>query len=167
MQIDKTVTLIPGLPNDVASLILSFIPYSHQARLKPTSKSRKLFLSSKTLIALRQTHHNLSHLFCIFPQDLSIASPYLFDLQNLAWCPLPPMYCNPHVYGLCNFTSLSIGPHLYVIGGPVKELRKTPSKKHQRFIEFFNVRDAAIDLKEMNGNEINGKLKKLKAPTQD
>ncbi|VVA13279.1 PREDICTED: MEI2 [Prunus dulcis] len=41
--------------------------------------------------------------------------------------------------------------------GPVKELRETPSKKHQRFIEFFDVRDAAKALKEMNGKEINGK----------
>ncbi|KAL6271487.1 hypothetical protein ACE6H2_028398 [Prunus campanulata] len=126
MQIDETVTLIPGLPNDVASLILSFIPYSHQARLKPTCKSWKLFLSSKTLIALRQTHRNLSHLLCIFPQDPSVASPYLFDPKNLAWCPLPPMPCNPHVYGLCNFTSLSIGPHLYVIGGSLFDTRSFP-----------------------------------------
>ncbi|PON47247.1 Splicing factor-like protein [Parasponia andersonii] len=41
--------------------------------------------------------------------------------------------------------------------GPIKELRETPSKKHQKFIEFFDVRDAAEALKEMNGKEINGK----------
>ncbi|KAL5552728.1 hypothetical protein UlMin_040129 [Ulmus minor] len=41
--------------------------------------------------------------------------------------------------------------------GSIKELRETPSKKHQRFVEFFDVRDAAKALKEMNGKEINGK----------
>ncbi|XP_050276412.1 protein terminal ear1 homolog [Quercus robur] len=41
--------------------------------------------------------------------------------------------------------------------GPVKELRETPSKKHQRFVEFYDVRDAAKALKEMNGKEISGK----------
>ncbi|KAM1454648.1 hypothetical protein ACFX13_004193 [Malus domestica] len=29
------------------------------------------------------------------------------------------MPSNPHVYGLCNFTSFFIGPHIYVIGGPL------------------------------------------------
>ncbi|KAB2636687.1 F-box/kelch-repeat protein OR23 [Pyrus ussuriensis x Pyrus communis] len=128
IPIDESLTLIPGLPNDVAELILSFIPFSHQSRLRPICKSWRLFLSSKTLIALRQTHHrsNLSHLLCIFPQDPSVAAPYLFDPRTLAWCPLPPMPCNPHVYGLCNFTSLSIGPHLYVIGGSLFDTRSFP-----------------------------------------
>lgn len=39
----------------------------------------------------------------------------------------------------------------------MKELRETPLKKHQRFIEFYDVRDAAKALKEMNGQEIYGK----------
>ncbi|XP_054807104.1 protein terminal ear1 [Prosopis cineraria] len=41
--------------------------------------------------------------------------------------------------------------------GPVRELRDTPSKKNQRFVEFFDVRDAAKALREMNGKQINGK----------
>ncbi|XWS63756.1 hypothetical protein CRYUN_Cryun06bG0129200 [Craigia yunnanensis] len=41
--------------------------------------------------------------------------------------------------------------------GPVKELRETPVKKHQRFVEFYDVRDAAKALREINGKEINGK----------
>lgn len=41
--------------------------------------------------------------------------------------------------------------------GPVKELRETPLKKQQRFVEFFDIRDAGKALKEMNGKEINGK----------
>lgn len=39
----------------------------------------------------------------------------------------------------------------------MKELRETPLKKHQRFVEFYDIRDAAKALKEMNGKEINGK----------
>ncbi|XP_059288900.1 protein terminal ear1 homolog [Lycium ferocissimum] len=41
--------------------------------------------------------------------------------------------------------------------GPVKELRETPMKRHQRFVEFYDVRDAARALMEMNGNDLNGK----------
>ncbi|GMI99758.1 terminal EAR1-like 1 [Hibiscus trionum] len=41
--------------------------------------------------------------------------------------------------------------------GPVKELRETPLKKHQKFVEFYDVRDAAKALRELNGKEINGK----------
>ncbi|XP_054791010.1 LOW QUALITY PROTEIN: F-box/kelch-repeat protein OR23-like [Prosopis cineraria] len=123
---DQTFTLIPGLPVDVAALILSFIPYSHHARLKPTCKSWKFFLSSKAFISLRRHHRHLSHLLCIFPQDPSIDSPFLFDPSSLAWCPLPLMPCNPHVYGLCNFSSISIGPHLYVLGGSLFDTRSFP-----------------------------------------
>ncbi|KAM1234567.1 hypothetical protein ACFX2J_004127 [Malus domestica] len=33
------------------------------------------------------------------------------------------MPSNPHVYGLCNFTSFSIRSHIYVIGGPLFDTR--------------------------------------------
>ncbi|KAI3970378.1 hypothetical protein MKX01_024025 [Papaver californicum] len=45
---------------------------------------------------------------------------------------------------------------IFQVFGPIKELRETPSKRHQRFIEFFDIRDAAKALYEMNGKEING-----------
>ncbi|XP_058194210.1 protein terminal ear1-like [Rhododendron vialii] len=41
--------------------------------------------------------------------------------------------------------------------GPVKELRETPMKRQQRFIEFYDVRHASRALAQMNGKEINGK----------
>ncbi|XP_019176673.1 PREDICTED: protein terminal ear1 homolog [Ipomoea nil] len=41
--------------------------------------------------------------------------------------------------------------------GAVKELRETPMKRHQRFVEFYDVRDAANALVHMNRKEINGK----------
>ncbi|GMI73864.1 hypothetical protein like AT4G03030 [Hibiscus trionum] len=124
-EIDEAQTLIPGLPNDVAALILSFLPYSHHCRLKPTCKPWHFFLSSKTLLSFRR-HNRRSHLLCIFPEDPHISSPFLFDPEHLAWCPLPPMPCNPHEYGLCNFTSVSLGPHIYVLGGSLFDTRTFP-----------------------------------------
>lgn len=121
--------LIPGLPDDLAALILSFLPFSHHARLRSTCKLWKHFFSSKTLLSFRRNHlhfFNLSHLICIFPEDPTISSPYVFDPQNLAWCQLPPMPCNPHVYGLCNFTSVSNESHLYVLGGSLFDTRSFP-----------------------------------------
>ncbi|KAE8665025.1 hypothetical protein F3Y22_tig00112699pilonHSYRG00051 [Hibiscus syriacus] len=47
--------------------------------------------------------------------------------------------------------------YIFQAYGPVKELRETPLKKHQKFVEFYDVRDAAKALREMNGKEINGK----------
>ncbi|KAF8096388.1 hypothetical protein N665_0309s0015 [Sinapis alba] len=44
--------------------------------------------------------------------------------------------------------------HVY---GSIKELRETPYKKHQRFVEFYDVRDAAKAFDRMNGEEIYGK----------
>jgi hypothetical protein len=127
LQINETQTLIPGIPNDIASQILSMIPYSHHSRIKPTCKSWHIFLSStKTLFLLRHNLRHSNHLLIIFPQDPFISLPYLFDPQNLAWRPLPPMPCNPHVYGLCNFTSVSMGPNLYVLGGSLFDTRSYP-----------------------------------------
>ncbi|XP_073292275.1 F-box/kelch-repeat protein OR23 [Primulina huaijiensis] len=120
------ITLIPGLPNDLGALILAFVPYAHHARLKSTCKSWRRFFSSKTLISLRQNYVVAPQLLCIFPQDPSIFSPYLFDPKNLSWCPLPPMPCNPHVYGLSNFISVSVGPHFYVLGGSLFDTRSFP-----------------------------------------
>ncbi|CAN1270673.1 F-box/kelch-repeat protein OR23 [Linum perenne] len=119
-------SLIPGLPNDVSAQILSMLPYSHHSRLKPTCKTWHLFLSSQTLISLRRHLRHLSHLLCIFPQDPSISSPYLFDPRRLVWRPLPPMPCNPYEYGLCNFTSVFFDHHLYVIGGSLFDTRSFP-----------------------------------------
>lgn len=125
-EIDETLTLIPGLPNDIAAHIISLIPYSQHSRVKPTCKSWNLFLSSKALFSVRRLHRRFSHLLCIFPQDPQICSPFLFDPESLAWRPLPPMPCNPHEYGLCNFTSISLGPNLYVLGGSLFDTRSFP-----------------------------------------
>ncbi|OMO78430.1 hypothetical protein CCACVL1_14385 [Corchorus capsularis] len=130
LEIDESLTLIPGLPNDVAAHILSFLPYSHHCRLKPTCKPWNIFLSSKTFFSLRRDGNHrrlcLSHLLCIFPEDPHISSPFLFDPENLAWRPLPPLPCNPHEYGLCNFTSISLGPNIYVLGGSRFDTRSYP-----------------------------------------
>ncbi|XP_027352409.1 F-box/kelch-repeat protein OR23 isoform X2 [Abrus precatorius] len=115
--------ILPGLPNDVAALILSKVPYSHHGRLKGTCKSWKVLLSSKSFLTSLKRNN---HLLCIFPQDPSIASPFLFDPNALAWCPLPPMPCNPSVYGLCNFAAVSFGPHIYVLGGSLFDTRSFP-----------------------------------------
>ncbi|KAK2970163.1 hypothetical protein RJ640_019631 [Escallonia rubra] len=137
------LSLIPGLPNDVASLILASVPFSHHTRLKSISKLWKIFFSSKNLIPLRQRDSKLSNLICVFPEDPLVGSPYLFDPENSAWCPLPPMPCNPYVYGLCNFSSISIGSQLYVLGGSLFDSRSfpmdrpTPSAAAFRF-DFVN-----------------------------
>ncbi|CAI9756336.1 unnamed protein product [Fraxinus pennsylvanica] len=46
---------------------------------------------------------------------------------------------------------------IFEVFGPVKELRETPNKKNQRFVEFYDVRDAAKAVAGMDGEEIYGK----------
>ncbi|KAL0889615.1 hypothetical protein Bca101_013598 [Brassica carinata] len=46
---------------------------------------------------------------------------------------------------------------IFQVYGTIKELRETPYKKHQRFVEFYDVRDAAKAFDRMNGEEIYGK----------
>ncbi|CAJ2633005.1 unnamed protein product [Trifolium pratense] len=134
--------LIPGLPNEVSRTILSMIPYAHHARLKSTSKSWKSALSSKSFLN-NLINHNRNNLICIFPQDPSIPKPYLFDVNAVAWCPLPPMPCNPHVYGLCNFAAVPLGFHIYIIGGSHFDTRSFPINRPSSSSSMFrfNLRD--------------------------
>ncbi|KAF8408344.1 hypothetical protein HHK36_007493 [Tetracentron sinense] len=61
------------------------------------------------------------------------------------------------VFNLDSDVSASKLKEIFETFGPVKELRETPSKRNQRFVEFFDIRDAARALSEMNGKEIHGK----------
>ncbi|XP_057519211.1 F-box/kelch-repeat protein OR23 [Amaranthus tricolor] len=128
-QINETQTLIPNLPNDVSALILSYIPFPFHDRLKSTCKSWRKFYSSKIPLSIRLSSlpfSSLSNLLCIFPQDPSLSSPFLFDPTHLAWVALPHMPINPHVYSLSNFASLAIGSSLYVLGGSLFDTRSFP-----------------------------------------
>ncbi|XP_057507549.1 protein terminal ear1 homolog [Actinidia eriantha] len=61
------------------------------------------------------------------------------------------------IFNLDPDVSTSSLKQIFVAFGPVKELRETPLKRHQRFVEFYDIRDAARALSEMNGKEIHGK----------
>ncbi|GFZ21196.1 terminal EAR1-like 1 [Actinidia rufa] len=61
------------------------------------------------------------------------------------------------IFNLDPDVSTSSLKQVFVAFGPVKELRETPLKRHQRFVEFYDIRDAARALSEMNGKEIHGK----------
>lgn len=111
-------TLIPGLPNDLATVILASLPYSHQARLRATSRSWNAFLAPRFLLTLRRRLRlPPRHLLCLFLADPFLTSPYLFDPAAAAWIRLPPLPCSPHHYGLSNFVPVVLGLHLYVLGG--------------------------------------------------
>ncbi|CAN0896312.1 Protein terminal ear1, partial [Linum grandiflorum] len=61
------------------------------------------------------------------------------------------------VFNLDPTASSSFLRHIFQSYGAVKEIRETPMKRQQRFIEFHDVRDAARALNDMNGKEILGK----------
>ncbi|XP_055810415.1 protein terminal ear1 homolog isoform X2 [Solanum dulcamara] len=60
------------------------------------------------------------------------------------------------IFNLSSQTSTDSLTDIFQAFGHVKELRETPMKRHQRFVEFYDVRDAARALIEMNGNDLNG-----------
>ncbi|WOL11725.1 F-box/kelch-repeat protein OR23-like [Canna indica] len=120
-------TLIPGLPDDIAVVILASLPYSHQSRLRATSRSWRAFLSPRVLLPLRRSLRlPCRHLLALFPADPSITPPCLFDPAAIAWAPLPPIPCSYQLYGLSNFVPVAHGHHLYVIGGSQFDARSYP-----------------------------------------
>ncbi|XP_059655196.1 protein terminal ear1-like [Cornus florida] len=78
---------------------------------------------------------------------------------------IPPMAAVPGglnqgtlvIFNLDPDVSTAYLKEIFQAFGPVKELRETPLKRHQRFVEFYDVRDSAKALEEMNGKEIGGK----------
>eukprot|EP01119_Soliformovum_irregulare_P011987 TRINITY_DN3074_c0_g1_i2.p1 TRINITY_DN3074_c0_g1~~TRINITY_DN3074_c0_g1_i2.p1 ORF type:complete len:687 (+),score=177.89 TRINITY_DN3074_c0_g1_i2:164-2224(+) len=50
---------------------------------------------------------------------------------------------------------------IFGANGEIKEIRETPNKKHHKFIEFFDVRDAEKAMKNLNKTEIRGKKIKI------
>ncbi|KAI4363888.1 hypothetical protein MLD38_020051 [Melastoma candidum] len=50
---------------------------------------------------------------------------------------------------------------IFGVHGAIKEIRETPNKKHQKFIEFYDVRDAGLALTALNRSEIAGKRIKV------
>ncbi|CAN6464399.1 unnamed protein product [Victoria cruziana] len=65
------------------------------------------------------------------------------------------------VFNLDSEVSSSLLQNVFEAFGAVRELRETPSKRQHRFVEFYDVRDAARALAEMNGREICGKRVKI------
>ncbi|NP_001149151.2 kelch motif family protein [Zea mays] len=121
-------SLIPGLPDDVAAVILCLLTFPDQSRLRATSRAWCLLLSAATLLPLRRSLRlPRRHLLCLFPTDPSLASPILLDpAAPTTWWPLPPLPCSPQLYGLANFTALAVGRHLYVLGGSCFDARSYP-----------------------------------------
>ncbi|BAT86562.1 hypothetical protein VIGAN_04422900 [Vigna angularis var. angularis] len=108
--------------------------------------------------AIRSMHHH-------FPQ-VAPASPGLLSARPIsAHYVLPSSSSIPDAHNQGTLVVFNLDPHLstdhlrrvFHPFGPIKELRDTPWKKNQRFVEFFDTRDAAKALKHMNGKQIHGK----------
>lgn len=65
------------------------------------------------------------------------------------------------VFNLDNSTSAEDIRALFSTMGDVKEIRATPNKKHHKFVEFYDVRDAERAMKTLNKTEVNGKRIKI------
>ncbi|KAF9606014.1 hypothetical protein IFM89_021436 [Coptis chinensis] len=82
----------------------------------------------------------------VFPVANSLAN--VLDAQN---------HGSIVIFNLDSGISASKLNEIFQKFGPIKEVRETPTKRNQRFVEFFDMRDAARAIKEMDGKEINGK----------
>ncbi|MCO5554589.1 hypothetical protein L7F22_008120 [Adiantum nelumboides] len=51
--------------------------------------------------------------------------------------------------------------HLFIYTGSVKEVREAPQRRHHKFVEFFDVRHAALALQALDGTELEGKKLKI------
>ncbi|ESW35689.1 hypothetical protein PHAVU_001G256300 [Phaseolus vulgaris] len=108
--------------------------------------------------AIRSMHHH-------FPQFAPAAPGLLSARPVSAHYVLPSSSSTPDAHNQGTLVVFNLDPHLstdhlrrlFHPFGPIKELRDTPWKKNQRFVEFFDTRDAAKALKHMNGKQIHGK----------
>lgn len=65
------------------------------------------------------------------------------------------------VFNLDNSTSAEDIRALFSTVGDVKEIRATPNKKHHKFVEFYDVRDAEKAMRLLNKTEVAGKRIKI------
>ncbi|CAJ1853823.1 unnamed protein product [Sphenostylis stenocarpa] len=113
--------------------------------------------------AIRSMHHH-------FPQfpPAAAAAPGLLSARPISAHYVLPSSSStalPDAHNQGTLVVFNLDPHLstdhlrrlFQPFGPIKELRDTPWKKNQRFVEFFDTRDAAKALKHMNGKQIHGK----------
>ncbi|KAK1266387.1 hypothetical protein QJS04_geneDACA016823 [Acorus gramineus] len=92
--------------------------------------------------------------YCFYTSSWAVPPPHV-------WAQFAPPMFGPNDGSLVVFNvdpSLSSDAFraLFEVFGDVKGLRET-KRHHQRFIEFFDVRDAAKALAEVNGKEIHGR----------
>ncbi|KAK1272037.1 hypothetical protein QJS04_geneDACA004236 [Acorus gramineus] len=91
-----------------------------------------------------------------------IVSPFRGMIMGRAvWAQFAPPMSGPNLGSLAVFNldpsvSSPAFRAMFEVFGDVKELRET-KKQQQRFIEFYDIRDAARALGELNGKEINGR----------
>ncbi|KAJ4972916.1 hypothetical protein NE237_006090 [Protea cynaroides] len=116
--------------------------------------------------ALQKQQINLSFGFENFSPPLPPPAPGLiagravwaqFTLPGKTICPDGHNQGTLVVFNLDLEVSTCKLKEIFEAFGPVKELRETPLKRHQRFVEFFDIRDAARALTEMRGKAIHGK----------
>ncbi|CDF39565.1 Putative Mei2-like protein [Chondrus crispus] len=65
------------------------------------------------------------------------------------------------VFNLDNSTSAEDIRALFSEYGDVKEIRATPNKRHHKFVEFYDVRDAEKAMRSLNKTEVAGKRIKI------
>ncbi|KAJ6810774.1 kelch motif family protein [Iris pallida] len=118
--------LIPGLPNDISSLILCSLPLPLHPRLRSVSRLWRSFLSPSSLLPLRRLLRRSSHLLLLFPSDPSLSSPLLLDPLTCSPLFLPPLPVSPYLYALSNFLPSFIFPHLFLLGGSLLDARSYP-----------------------------------------
>ncbi|KAK1318685.1 hypothetical protein QJS10_CPB04g01630 [Acorus calamus] len=91
-----------------------------------------------------------------------IVSPFRGMIMGRAvWAQFAPPMSGPNLGSLAVFNldpsvSSPAFRAMFEVFGDVKELRET-KKQQQRFIEFYDIRDAARALGDLNGKEINGR----------
>ncbi|KAL6567871.1 hypothetical protein OROGR_001539 [Orobanche gracilis] len=60
------------------------------------------------------------------------------------------------IFNLGPLVSAAYLRNIFEAFGPVKDLRETPNNRNQRFVEFYDVRNASKAMSEMNGKQIYG-----------
>ncbi|MED6168279.1 hypothetical protein PIB30_010338 [Stylosanthes scabra] len=154
-------------------------PYlAHQVRV-PSSPTRSLMLGLTTLVTEAWLMRELGAFGDVrglrmegFGNGMVIAMVHFYDLRHaeaaftailglggVLWA---QYICDDDGHNQGTLLVFNLDSHIDAIAifhpfGAVKEVRHAPLKKNQRFVEFFDIRDAAKAFKHMNGKQIHGK----------
>lgn len=150
--------LIPGLPDDMATLCLARVPSWHHSHTKLVSKIWNRFFHSNDLLTVRRACSVTDDWLYVFSSDPSVTPAEAYNPVTKKWRKLSLMPTDPFTYGLTNFMCVVIENEILIIGGVLFDTRSYPSdvpvasKRVYKYDALRNTWKRMADMNEARGS---------------